>query len=134
MTWYEAVEVVAWVEFLGGWEFAQPIMRWEDWMFKRVRLMMRDHDISEAAVPLIEANVAAVTADDGILILKAMQEGGWTTGKMTKWTKMALQERAHTHGESVAKQAEMFGLSYDRVRHARKPRKPKPRRMLPVFA
>lgn len=65
------------------------------WMFhgklswRRAAKVLQDH-LGEEAKPLIRANKEALTVDDGLMMLSAMQDGGWKHGQVPPPVEMAI--------------------------------------------
>lgn len=124
LLWAEAVECVAWTQFLGGPEATLPIMLWRRSQLERVHAMLAEPELIKDAAPLLAENYAQARVEDGFAILRSMQDQG--RGKfftLPRPVVMALQEEWHTTGISAAKQGLKHGLTRWQVQWARTPRR-----------
>lgn len=111
-----AVELYAFLELM-PYKWSKWIFKWEyRWMPHMVKRLQAHEPYRLAAQVAIEANLHALSVDNVLAILTAMQEGGWTTKHQTpKIIKDALRE-LRASGVSCVEIAKRTGLPYDRVR------------------
>lgn len=109
----DAVELVAFVESIGGVLFAQRIFHWGHAQVQAYAAL-RQH-LLDAAQPYIRANHAAMGVDEGLAVLQAMRDGGWERGQLPWPVKMALKT-LRKRGMSIASIAKATGLSREQVK------------------
>lgn len=118
--WDEALELVAFVETIGGVKFAAFVFHWGHAGVKAYE-RLRKHMLADAQ-PYIRANEGSVGLDDGLAVLKAMQDGGWKSHGLPKLVKNALASLIHA-GNGPTEVARATGLSVDQVLWAVRPRR-----------
>lgn len=114
LTWADAAELVGFVETI-GLRHARYILRWRGQAVVRAYRRLRKH-IGDAAHPYIQANQSEMGVDTGLAVLRAMQDGGWTHGRLPWVVKMALKELRKSN--TIAAIARETGLSREQVKTA----------------
>jgi hypothetical protein len=104
---------VTFVESIGGVKYAAYVFHWGHAGVQAYKSLQR-HVGDEA---LTELNLSTAGVDDGLAVLKAMQDGGWKGYGMPKLVRHALSS-IHHQGMSYAKIAKMTGLTPDQVQWA----------------
>lgn len=112
--WDEAVELVAFVESIGGVLFAKRIFQWTGHAYVQAYADIRAQ-VLDAAQPYIRANRAEFGVDHGLAVLGAMRDGGWRRGRMPWVVKHALKTLRKS-GWTIAKIARETGLSREQVK------------------
>lgn len=130
LDWDYAVELVAFMRFLGGAKYARAIMHWPYSMVAVADALMRDPRLVEASEPYYQHNLREAKVEDGFAILRAMQDAGRRKGQLPQIVKMAILEEHHATGISAEKQGLKHGLSRDQIMWVRDPRREKPNRSL----
>jgi hypothetical protein len=112
LDWWDALELVAFVESI-GLDHARYILHWKAPATIRAYLFLRDHVGDEASEP-IRRNVECMGLDQGLGILAAMKDGGWTKGKVPDVVRMSLLE-LRKRGMKQSDIAKLTGLSHGQV-------------------
>lgn len=115
-----ACELVAFLHIV-PLRYAKWIFQWNARTIRRAQVIWDRADVQEDArrSGMIEANLRAATADTGLAILKAMQEGGWAKGHLPPIVMMAIAELNH-RGVSAAVLARELQIHPSRVWRAKK--------------
>lgn len=106
----DALELVAFVETIGR-KHAAYVFQWGRAGVNAYARLARH--MAADAQPYIRANQASVGLDDGLAVLRAMQDGGWTRGALPRITKMSIQTLLLDHTQSYV--ARQLGLTRDQV-------------------
>jgi hypothetical protein len=101
-------------------------VRWSKWIFHWDRIgLWQAKLIPPAPQDFANANFGSVTLEDGLAVLQAMKDGGWTYGGLPWIVRMSilgLRDAKMTHKEI----AELTGLTdsrvYDAITHGRRRR------------
>lgn len=96
-------------------QFASWIFHWTPYTAKKAHALL--YYYREPSREYARANFSELSVEDGLRVLQAMQDGGWTRGPLPKVVKRALKELHHL-GRSVPALAKDVGLSVDQVKHA----------------
>lgn len=113
LDWGDALELIAFVEVVGV-KYARFIFHWTGHAPVRAYARLRRH-VGGEAEPFIQANRASIGLDDGLAVLRAMQDGRWERG-LPAVVKQSIQVLLLDH--SQAKVAKMLGLTDAQVAHA----------------
>jgi hypothetical protein len=109
----DACELVAFVETI-GWPAARHVFGWVP-NAKRHYERLRDHLKGFGHVQaMVEQNVAEPTREDGLAVLRAMQDGGWKQGWVPPIVRLAVLDMRDA-GMSQPKIAKALGLTRDQV-------------------
>ena len=107
-----AVQLVAFLHVVPP-KFAKFIFGWRRG-FGAEALMLHEPFV-EAAQDLVRANAESMTIEAGMAILRAMQDGGWTSRKgAPKFIKDLLRE-LRASGLSMPRVSALTGIPYDTV-------------------
>ena len=113
----EACELVAFVDLVPI-KTAKWIFDWYQVPMRRNVQLLVDHLRDDETVrAMITDNMAHWERADGLAVLRAMQEGGWTKGTVPPIVRAALLD-LHDAGMSRSQVAESVGLTLDQVRVA----------------
>lgn len=113
LDWYDALELVAFVQAI-GLPYARYIFHWRGLASVRAYGYLRKHVGAEADA-YIHANLSAFSLDDGLAVLKAMKDGGWSRGKVPQIVSDALRE-SRKRGNTIAEIARGTGLTREQVK------------------
>lgn len=95
-----ALELVAFLGVVGNLAAAARMFQGgANW--KRSARILQEH-LKEDAEPFIQANKEAMTVEDGLMMLSAMQDGGWKMGSIpapVEFAVLDLKKRGMTHPE-----------------------------------
>jgi len=122
--WADAVELVAWMQTLGGVKYAREIMMWPNSSMDYVRRLYEAPEFVEAAAPLLAENQRLVTAEDGFKLLHMISKGR----PIPELVRMALAEERHALKLSMRAQAEKHGLDEWQVQYRLRVGRSKPLR------
>lgn len=111
LAWDDALELVAFVETI-GLKHARFVFHWHGQAGVKAYARLRQHMLDEAQ-PYISANVASLGLDDGLAVLRAMQDGGWQSHGLPNVVRMAIQTLLVDH--NAAQVARKLGLTVDQV-------------------
>lgn len=111
LDWGDAIELVAFVESIGGPKHAAYVFHWGQ-AGVRAYARLRKH-VGDAAQPYIRANRESLSLDDGLAVLRAMQDGGWKSHGLPDVVRKAIQTLGETHNQ--AQIARLLGLTIDQV-------------------
>lgn len=111
LDWADAVELVAFVESIGGAKHARYVFHWGQAGVRAYGRLKRH--VADAAQPYIRANREHFSVDAGLAVLRAMQDGGWQGHGLPEIVRKALQSLNETHTQ--AEIARRVGLSVDQV-------------------
>lgn len=120
LTWAEAVELVAWMQFLGGPKYAKGVMQWATKTMDYVQILYEAPELIEEAAPLLAANQAQVTIEDGFRLLSAIKDSPKRRAAVPELVRMALNEERHNLKLTAKQQAEKHGLTVDQITYRRK--------------
>lgn len=95
---------------------ARFVFHWDRWGVKAGNAVVRHYTDIARLDGLIHANRAAISADDGLAVLRAMQDGGWTRNPVPLIVSQALAELRHG-GMSIGSISKLTGLTNEQVRH-----------------
>lgn len=118
----EAAELVAWMRIVGP-VGAKWMFQWNTWRARQARRLLAHPPVLAASEPYYQANLAAITEEDGIAAFVAMKEGGWNKGWMPEICRQAFRAR-RKRGATLRELAEEFGVSISRMSDWCTPRKP----------
>jgi hypothetical protein len=119
LSWDEALELVTFVESIGGVKFAAYVFHWGH-AGVRAYIRLARH-VGDDAQPYIRDNLASTSVDDGLAVLQAMRDGGWVSHGLPKLVRHALASLKH-EGMKVSAIAKLTGLTVDQVIWAVKPK------------
>ena len=71
----------------------------------------------DLALPYAEQNVREMDVDDGVAVLRAMQDGGWRRGKVPNVVKHSLKELRKSHKSWRLVAEHVGGLTRAQVEH-----------------
>jgi hypothetical protein len=111
----DAAELVAFVVTVGGVARAKYIFHWTTWTVEQARLLVDHLGATEDVQRMVSENEAAVTRDDGLKCLRAMQDGGWRKGSVPRPVHLAFQDMRDA-GMSMPRIAAATGVALDQVR------------------
>lgn len=109
----EAVELIAFVESIGG-------VRWAKWIFGWGHAHVRAYQHLKNTYPCneqVDQNLLSFGVDDGVAVLKAMQRGGWRSHGLPPIVIRAFQQ-AHHEGLSWTKLAQLTGTKRETIANA----------------
>lgn len=110
----DAIELVSFVESIGGILFAKRIFHWTGHAQVLAYEELRSHFVREAQ-PYIRVNHAQMGVDQGLAVLQAMRDGGWRRGQLPWPVKTALKT-LRKRGNSIADIAKATGLTREQVK------------------
>lgn len=116
LDWGDLIELVAFVESIGGVKYARYIFHWKGQAVVRAYRRIKRH-VGDEAQPAIRANLEQMGVDVGLAVLRAMQDGGWTGQRWCPIVKMALKD-LRKRGLTLADIAKVTGLSREQVKTA----------------
>lgn len=108
----DVVELVAFVESVGGFRYARWIFHW-GYGQAHVYAALREH-AGRVGEDCARDNLAAFGVDEGLAVLHAMQEGGWRHGSVPWCVQMALKE-LRKRGKTLQSIADATGLTFTQV-------------------
>lgn len=117
LDWWDALELVVFVETITP-KAAQFVFHWGHAGVRAYDRLARHVLRDSQAQDLLLENQASVSVDDGLAVLRAMQDGGWQGYGLPKIVRDALREIHHNRGVSMASIAHETGLTFAQVRYA----------------
>jgi hypothetical protein len=117
----DALELVAFLGVLPVY-FSRHVFHWKGTGIANANLLLGHESLVKDAQPFVEDNLQRIDEGDGLMMLTAMIDGGWSRGKTPVWSRRALQA-GWDRGESAAAQAKAVGLTRDQIQYMRTPRK-----------
>lgn len=115
----EAAELVAAVRLLGI-SLAKRLFHWDQKRMRQVRRLLKHEPVVRASEAYHEANMRALSEEDGHAALRAIVETGWKAGRPPQFVVSAIQAR-RGRGESLQKIADDLGMQRDRLQSWVKP-------------
>lgn len=94
---------------------ARWIFQWHAAGRREALRIVEHHKDNPDVLRMVEENLVGQTVDDGLAVFKAMQDGGWTYGKVPPIVRMAMLGLRDA-GLSHAKVGEMCGITREQVR------------------
>lgn len=111
----DALELVSFVEAIGGVRHARWIFHWTGQAPVKAYQRLKQHVLADVE-DYIHANQASIGLDDGLAVLRAMQDGGWRGYGLPDCVKKSIQSLLEHH--SAAEIAERLGLTNEQVVYA----------------
>jgi hypothetical protein len=117
LTWEDLIELIAFVESIGGVKYARYIFMWKGRAVVRAYRRLKKY-VGDAADAAVAANQSHMGVDVGLAVLTAMLEGGWK-GKRTlpPVVKMSLKA-LRKQGNTISAISKATGLSREQVKTA----------------
>ena len=112
--------MVTFVESIGGVRFAAFVFHWGHAGVRAYTRLQRH--VGDAAQPYIRDNLASTGVDDGLAVLRAMQDGGWKSHGLPKIVRHAIAQLKH-EGMGVSAISKLTGLTVDQVSWVLKPKR-----------
>ncbi len=117
----ELYELAAFMETMKHDRACMHIFRWRGDVARarKVRAALKDHDVVKV---MVDQNLAGQTVSDGLLVLKAMQEGGWVQQHLPPCVRMSMLA-LRDDGLSMPKIAQRLGVRLETVKNVVNPRR-----------
>jgi hypothetical protein len=129
----DAVELVAFLDLVPV-ASAKYVFGWTPYGQESARKLSQHVPVVEGAEPLAEANRRLVSLTDGLRVLSAMQDGGWTGGRVPDVVSMAVKG-LRKDGKSLMEIAQALGVTHEQAKTMARVRSGKPMAGLgPLFA
>lgn len=110
----DAAELVAFLHAVPP-HAARQIFGWGQVGVREANRLLKHLSGSDDVVAMVEQNALALTKEDGLKCLRAMQEGGWTNGPLPPMVRMSLLAMLD-EGMSRPAIGRAVGLTVDQVR------------------
>lgn len=111
----DALELVSFVEAIGGVRHARWIFHWTGQASVKAYERLKQHVLVDAE-DYIHANRASIGLDDGLAVLRAMQDGGWRGYGLPECVRKAIQVLNEDHSQPEI--AKRLGLTLEQVNYA----------------
>ena len=128
----DAVELVAFLQMVPIHASAY-IFGWDRDGVGGARSLIQSQELFEAGQVLDEANRRLVTPPDALMVLSAMQDGGWRRGPVPAIVTDGVRA-LRKGGQSLPKIAVQLGVTYEQAKVIAKVRRPRIAALGPVFA
>ncbi len=110
----DGLELCAFVRTLGDYQYARWIWGWGPGFHKSIEWLEANLP-SDTIEAMVKDNFANVERADGLGILRAMQDGGWTRGSVPPHVRLALLDMRDA-GINQVEIGRQLGLTIDQVR------------------
>ena len=116
MSFDDAVELMAFVRTVGGPRFAGVMLHWKPTAYRSYARLEAHKPLLDYVQAAHRANLETMTPEDGLAVLRVLQECGWTKGALPPIVKQSIAEVLQY--TTYPKLARELGLTVDQIQWA----------------